>query len=273
MAIINNQGVFIAPDSGEGDGVTLTNFRNNDDFNVDFFDETFRIPNFPNNVGIALVRSSESPADYATISLRGNDTSRIYVNNTINNVDYAISGDVYIGYFDGTLGITSIFSQGNLYVNKDLRVNGFIYGRFNDITLNGTTRFGSNTIEIKDTDNSITGITSITANVGIISSLTGTHTINPVSDLTINGGIIGTSIQVQSGIITSLSGINTITPNTRLDIGGNLLVTGISTVGLASTSNPSVNNQFSFELASNTSLRVRVKCNDGVVRTGTITLA
>ena len=50
-------------------------------------------------------------------------------------------------------------------------------------------------------------------------------------------------------------------------------ISGIATVGLGSTSSPSLNSTMSFELTNNTTLTVRVKGTDGVVRTGTITLS
>jgi hypothetical protein len=50
-------------------------------------------------------------------------------------------------------------------------------------------------------------------------------------------------------------------------------ISGIATVGLGSTSSPSLNSTMSFELTNNTTLTVRVKGTDGVVRTGIITLS
>lgn len=55
-------------------------------------------------------------------------------------------------------------------------------------------------------------------------------------------------------------------------VAGNLLVTGISTVGLGTTSLPS-NSQLTFELTSNTNLRIKVRGTDGVLRSANITLA
>jgi hypothetical protein len=52
----------------------------------------------------------------------------------------------------------------------------------------------------------------------------------------------------------------------------NLIVSGITTVGLASTSSPS-NSQMSFELTNNTTLTIRVRGSDGVVRSGIVTLS
>ena len=97
MGIINNQGVFIAPPLGEGDGIALTSFRDDDDFSVELFDRSIVLPSFPDNIGIAFVRSSDSPADYATISLSGNDTSTIYIDNTESSADLNVSGNITIG--------------------------------------------------------------------------------------------------------------------------------------------------------------------------------
>ena len=52
----------------------------------------------------------------------------------------------------------------------------------------------------------------------------------------------------------------------------NLIVSGITTVGLASTSSPS-NSQMSFELTNDTTLTIRVRGSDGVVRSGIVTLS
>ena len=234
MGIINNQGVFIAPPLGPGDATTLTSFREDDDFSTEIFDESIVLPSLPNNIGIAFIKSSDSPADFATIALNGNNTSTVYVENTAGSVDLAVSNDVYVGYKATPSGISSTGITGNLYVN------GFIFGGFQDIRLRGRTRFGLNTIEIDETDNSIIGIGTITANVGVI---------------------------------TAISGITTITPVTELNVNGGLVVSGVSTIGIASTSSLTVNSTLSFELISNTNLRIRVRGTDGVTRVGIVTLS
>lgn len=234
MGIINNQGVFIAPPLGEGEGTTLTSFREDDDFSTEIFDESIVLPSFPNNIGIAFVKSSDSPADFATISLLGNNTSTVYVENTAGSANLAVSNDVYVGYKATPSGISSTGITGDLYVN------GFIYGGFENITFSGRSRFGSNTVEIDGDDNSITGVSTITAN---------------------------------AGIITSISGISTITPVTELNVNGGLVVSGVSTVGIASTSSLTVNSTLSFELTSNTNLRFQVRGTDGVIRSANLTLS
>jgi hypothetical protein len=68
-------------------------------------------------------------------------------------------------------------------------------------------------------------------------------------------------------------GIGTTLPQARVHIVGNTLITGITTVGLADTSTPPNNSQLSFELTSNTNLRIKVRGTDGVLRSANITLS
>lgn len=96
MGIVNNQSVFIGPPLGEGEGTALTSFRDDDDFSVDLFDQSVVLPSFPNNIGIAFVRSSDSPADYLTISLDGNNTSTVYIDNTAGSANLNISGNLTV---------------------------------------------------------------------------------------------------------------------------------------------------------------------------------
>ena len=116
MGIINNQGVFIAPPLGEGEGTALTSFREDDDFSTELFDESIVLPSLPNNVGIAFVKSSDSPADFATISLLGTNTSTIFVDNTAGSANLAISGSLNVS------GISTfkVASTPNLTVNSTL---------------------------------------------------------------------------------------------------------------------------------------------------------
>jgi len=72
---------------------------------------------------------------------------------------------------------------------------------------------------------------------------------------------------------TQRVGIGTTNPTSKLEVIGNMLVTGITTVGLGSTSTPPSNSQLSFELTSDTNLRIKVRGTDGVLRSANITLA
>jgi hypothetical protein len=78
---------------------------------------------------------------------------------------------------------------------------------------------------------------------------------------------------VTLGAYSGNIGIGTTNPTSKLHVVGDALITGISTVGLGSTSSPSVNSTMSFELTNNTTLTVRVRGNDGTIRTGIVTLS
>ena len=68
-------------------------------------------------------------------------------------------------------------------------------------------------------------------------------------------------------------GIGTTTPTVALTVVGNSLITGITTIGIGATSTPPSNSQLSFELTSDTNLRIKVRGTDGVLRSANITLA
>lgn len=71
-----------------------------------------------------------------------------------------------------------------------------------------------------------------------------------------------------SGIATVAQGL-TGSPNIIV----NSITAGISTVGLGTTSTPPLNSQMSFELISNTQLRIKVRGNDGILRSVDLTLS
>jgi len=97
MGIINDQSVFIAPPLGEGEETILTSFRDDDDFSTELFDDPVVQASLPDNVGIAFIKSSDSPADFATIALDGNNTSTIFVDNTAGSANLNVSGNIVIG--------------------------------------------------------------------------------------------------------------------------------------------------------------------------------
>jgi hypothetical protein len=96
----------------------------------------------------------------------------------------------------------------------------------------------------------------------------GIATTNPAQVLQINSGTNVVTVDDMGEL-----GIGTATPRTKLDVIGNASISGVTTVGLGSTSTPTVNSTMSFELTNNTTLTVRVRGTDGVVRTGIVTLA
>jgi|694.fasta_scaffold38853_3 hypothetical protein len=80
-------------------------------------------------------------------------------------------------------------------------------------------------------------------------------------------------LELQNLTVSSNIGIGITTPTSKLHVVGSTLITGISTVGLGTTSTPPSNSQFSFELTSNTNLRIKVRGTDGVLRSANITLS
>lgn len=93
---------------------------------------------------------------------------------------------------------------------------------------------------------------------------------DPNENLTITNTITsGFFVGNGSGLTgVSVSGISTTGTSTF----NNISISGITTIGLGSTSTPS-NSQLSFELTSNTNLRIKVRGTDGVLRSANITLA
>jgi len=76
---------------------------------------------------------------------------------------------------------------------------------------------------------------------------------------------VGTYTSTSDPTFESLS----TTPNIEITT---LSVSGFATVGLGTTSAPD-NSQMTFELTSNTNLRIKVRGSDGVLRSGNITLS
>jgi hypothetical protein len=68
-------------------------------------------------------------------------------------------------------------------------------------------------------------------------------------------------------------GVGITNPTSKLHVNGSSIITGITTIGLGSTSSPPSNSQLSFELTSDTNLRIKVRGTDGVLRSANITLA
>jgi hypothetical protein len=76
-----------------------------------------------------------------------------------------------------------------------------------------------------------------------------------------------------AGIVTIGTYTSTSDPTyDSLTTSPNLTITGFATVGLGTTSAPD-NSQMSFELTSDTNLRIKVRGSDGVLRSGNITLS
>jgi hypothetical protein len=133
-------------------------------------------------------------------------------------------------------------------------------------TTNPTSKFtvkGNTSLETLN----VSGVSTFAGNVGIA-------TTNTTRALTVNGNTSLETLSV-SGVSTFSGniGIGTTNATSALYVVGNALITGISTIGLGSTSSPPQNSQLTFELTSNTNLRIKVRGTDGVIRMSNITLA
>ena len=118
---------------------------------------------------------------------------------------------------------------------------------------------------------------TITANE-FVGNFTGNSSTSDYADnagiSTVSTGLTGVP-NIEVGIITatSISGITTITPVTELNVNGGLIVSGVSTVGLASTSNLIEDSTLTFELVDDTTLAIKVRGTDGVIRSANISLS
>lgn len=106
------------------------------------------------------------------------------------------------------------------------------------------------------------------------STSAGSTTISGISTRGSEYGVgISSDIQTAnfqcSGICTV--GLGTTSP-TQFYVFGTTVISGVTTVGLGTTSSPE-NSQLSFDLTSDTNLRISVRGSDGILRFANITLA
>lgn len=106
--------------------------------------------------------------------------------------------------------------------------------------------------------------------IGVIASTSGAQGLQGVS-----GPVAGSANQIvyKDGSNNPTGSGNLTFGGTNLYVGGTTLITGITTIGLGSTSTPPNNSQLSFELITDTNLRIKVRGSDGVLRSANITLS
>jgi hypothetical protein len=192
----------------------------------------------------------------------------------LDNVRLYVGGDAVINR--DTLIRRNLTVQGDFCIEGSLSVNsgggeggGVSFG--GNVILSGITT--SNTLNSTNANITNANITNLTSSR---SSFTGISTFINGPVFIGSGTSTGTTsqpLQVSGGAyVSGNTGIGTTNPTSKLHIIGNTLITGISTVGLGTTSAPS-NSQLTFELTSDTNLRIKVRGTDGVLRSANITLA
>ena len=216
---------------------------------------------FTQNIGVNTVSAG------ASVDIRGNLL--------ITSVSASSSERITIS--PQTLGINTLGpSRGSIFYSGivDTSLNG---GQLVTILNDNSNLF---------TINSFVGLSSLSyapagqRNVQTILNVTssgniGIGTTRPLQILQIgNTNASGISTDTNVLVVTSTGsvGLGTTNPRQKLDVIGNANITGVTTVGLGSTSSPTLNSTMSFELTNNTTLTVRVRGTDGVVRTGIVSL-
>lgn len=161
----------------------------------------------------------------------------------------------------GNVGIGTTNSLAALQIVRPGSVALLVEG---DSRITGILTVGTASVTIDGDNSSVQVGSSMTiSQSGILMGETDLHS-NGLDVLNLNVSGISTF----SGNL----GIGTTNPTSKLQVIGNALITGITTVGLGSTSTPS-NSQLSFELTSDTNLRIKVRGSDGVLRSANITLS
>ena len=137
--------------------------------------------------------------------------------------------------------------------------------------IDGAVSAGQSTLVAISSESSKFGIGATTdIEAGIISSQS--LSVSGISTL----GISTSQSLVVSGVTTTQSLIvSGATTTQSLVVSGvtTTIISGITTIGLGNTSSPAFNSQMSFELTSNTNLRIKVRGTDGVIRSANITLS
>jgi hypothetical protein len=182
-----------------------------------------------------------------------------------------------------TLGIATGVSGVGTTKTINLGTGG-ASGSFTQINIGPTAGVGTITVN-SGTNLGIGGVTN--PSVPLVVNGTSRFFTSGAGDVTISHSNLVSSIKGASTVQLALGanntdvirinnsglvGIGTTNPTSTLHVVGSSLITGISTVGLGSTSTPPSNSQMSFELISDTNLRIKVRGTDGVLRSADITL-
>jgi len=225
------------------------------------------------------------------ILIGNNDELQLYHSGANSYIDNSSGNNLIIRTHGGSIqldkegpelmGVFNTDGSVELYYNNSIRfettsIGATVYGTFNTGIITANSSVIGSGVTIQQSGIRASGI--ITANSfrpssGYYQSGSGTNAFY-VFDGTGNvsfQGTIGVN-QINSGAgYKALEFSGNTTPSVQVTNG--LIVSGISTLGVGSTSTPPSNSQMSFELVSNTQLRIKVRGTDGVLRSANITLS
>lgn len=280
-SFLRQGGTFISRPNSSLSVLDDDNYLKQDYPNNNVFDPNIYIPdeidtaNFfcDDDVSMVLYRS---PFDYMSLHLEGSNTDIVTLEKIQGSLIVSGVGSTNIGI--ATTNVSTYVSCSPLPINElNFNVNNFNVG----IAGNGNTNIKGdfNINSGKFTVDSSTGDTYIDRDLQINRNLRVNGCID-VDDFCNYGWLDGylsgsSSLSAFSIVGTGISasvGLGTTNPTSKFHVVGNTLITGITTVGLGTTSSPS-NSQLTFELTSNTNLRIKVRGTDGILRSANITLA
>lgn len=219
------------------------------------YEQAFRIDRNGNCI-VGVGTSAKANFDVRGNIILGNESTSLATNShQINGTVNFFTPKIRFRSQGAGLGVTALATNNFVELNPSIEDFGSI--NFNVGSTTSTTIFPHNLLSItNNVVGSLFRVNEINVSFASTTNLT-TATIAPIFEVNSNNNV---------GIATTL-------PTAKFHVVGNALITGITTVGLGSTSLPTINSTMSFELTNNTTLTIRVKGTDGLVRTGIITLA
>ena len=220
------------------------------------------------STGQVTINSSSGSSGGGSISISTNTTNQSQF------LTYAIGTGNTTGLGVTTTGLvfnpsTNSLGIGTITPTSKLDVRG-------DVSIASTLGIGT-VIDIVPYDTLNSGTLSWEGSAGQLFSITNNLTTGSIYSVNDVSGIPSIDVDangtIQLGPYGGNIGLGTTTPTSKLHVVGNTLITGITTIGLTNTSTPPNSSQMSFELTSDTNLRIKVRDSQGNLKTADITLA